>query len=482
MAFRVAPSSRQGKRSEMPLVSSAALLERNPTARKLYQPAGLGSGHPLTQAQKHYFEPKLNADFSAVRLHTDDTAAGLAKAMSAQAYTLGEHVILGRETPPLSGRSGHEFLAHELAHVVQHRRNTSTSAVGIHAAETEASQAAQRVASGQSASIQTAAPRGVPMRQSLEAASGRFQLQTPSLGDALGRSRSRITSHPVTYTLSNFKTDSPDLTSDHVDSLEQIADNLNQRPLIFGGFVTITGFADRRGTDEHNRALGQARADRVKARLSGLVTDEATRREIRAYSLGEPDEGPEGDIPALRKVTVTITRRSYNAVLAPTPGLSLNPRLPSAEQGEGSGVSPDPDSSTAPPTPDVGLPPNLRVPLPNLPPTTRPQQLPPEFWRSLPPVPPSESRIRQVSRWLTGRLGRRDLARVAGDIASVFGLNRDRVRSQLDDAMISGGEAAVKALIRAMIEAVAGPPTSRPPRIPGEIPPPTIFKLPPIRF
>jgi hypothetical protein len=61
----------------------------------------------------------LGHDFSAVRIHTDALADQSARAVGANAYTVGSHVVFRRgryepRTPP-----GRTLLAHELAHVAQ---------------------------------------------------------------------------------------------------------------------------------------------------------------------------------------------------------------------------------------------------------------------------------------------------------------------------------------------------------------------------
>ena len=73
------------------------------------------SGHPLDSDTRGFMEPRFGFDFSSVKLHTDAQAAESARAIQAQAYTAGHHVVLG------AGRSGADrrLLAHELAHVVQ---------------------------------------------------------------------------------------------------------------------------------------------------------------------------------------------------------------------------------------------------------------------------------------------------------------------------------------------------------------------------
>jgi hypothetical protein len=64
-------------------------------------------------------EARFGHDFSQVRVHADDRAAASARAVDAEAYTVGRNVVFGggRYTP--ASPRGNSLLAHELAHVVQ---------------------------------------------------------------------------------------------------------------------------------------------------------------------------------------------------------------------------------------------------------------------------------------------------------------------------------------------------------------------------
>jgi len=70
-------------------------------------------GKSLDAASRRGFEARYRHDFSGVRLHSDTAAARSAEALDARAFTVGDHIVLGR------GGSDHGLLAHELAHVVQ---------------------------------------------------------------------------------------------------------------------------------------------------------------------------------------------------------------------------------------------------------------------------------------------------------------------------------------------------------------------------
>jgi hypothetical protein len=79
-----------------------------------------GSGRPLGAGIRDRNEAHLGEDLSAVRVHTGPTAGASATSIEASAYTLGDHIVLGRGLDP-SSRATEQVLAHELAHVVQQR-------------------------------------------------------------------------------------------------------------------------------------------------------------------------------------------------------------------------------------------------------------------------------------------------------------------------------------------------------------------------
>jgi uncharacterized protein DUF4157 len=76
-------------------------------------------GRPLESGVRGDLEHSLGHDFSAVRVHTDDTAAASASAVSAQAYTVGSDVVFGANRYRPASAEGRRLLAHELTHVRQ---------------------------------------------------------------------------------------------------------------------------------------------------------------------------------------------------------------------------------------------------------------------------------------------------------------------------------------------------------------------------
>jgi hypothetical protein len=78
-----------------------------------------GGGSPLAEEVRAHLEPRFGADFSAVRVHTGDTATQLNRDLGSRAFTHGQDVYFkgGAYDPGTS--SGQKLLAHELTHTVQ---------------------------------------------------------------------------------------------------------------------------------------------------------------------------------------------------------------------------------------------------------------------------------------------------------------------------------------------------------------------------
>ncbi|HWW60906.1 MAG TPA: DUF4157 domain-containing protein [Thermoanaerobaculia bacterium] len=84
---------------------------------QLVRDAVRSSGMPLPARERTRF----GHDFSNVRVHADASAAASARAVSARAYTLGEHVVFGANEYAPNTERGETLLVHELAHVAQQR-------------------------------------------------------------------------------------------------------------------------------------------------------------------------------------------------------------------------------------------------------------------------------------------------------------------------------------------------------------------------
>ena len=83
-------------------------------------------GAPLPEDVRVDMEARFGIDLGAVRIHTDGEAAQLSDAVGAHAFALGDHIAFneGRFAPEQP--AGKQLLAHELAHVAQHRAQAGT--------------------------------------------------------------------------------------------------------------------------------------------------------------------------------------------------------------------------------------------------------------------------------------------------------------------------------------------------------------------
>ena len=114
-----------------------------------------GAGRPLDAAVRADMEPRFGRDFGGVRIHDGPRAAASARAVEAEAYTVGHDIAFasGRYAPETAG--GRALLAHELAHVVQQGGAAAsdglTVAPAATAEERAADDAADRVVRGETA-------------------------------------------------------------------------------------------------------------------------------------------------------------------------------------------------------------------------------------------------------------------------------------------------------------------------------------------
>lgn len=442
--------------------------------------ATTSSSSPLPPELRSRFEFSLGTDLSSARIHTGAESARASAAVGAKAYTLGNDIHFAADHFDPSSPAGQRLLAHEVVHTVHqrggspHRQNKLEVSSPGDALEREADRVAEAMVTGAPIGLSAAGgdAAGTVHRQQDPSAGAGQGRSVPSFGVSALPSGRQLSS--TEWTLQGFATDSAVLTLAHQQTITQIANDLNAGGLGYNGFVTITGHADSRGTDEHNQQLGQQRADSVRASLIALLADPQTAQQVRAYSTGEADNERDGDVAEYRQVTVTVNRGTLPLQL---PQLSL----PSLQPGQQPGSSGTPHIS-------VELPPELRPRVfpPTGPAGPRAPTLPPNFWTLPSPRPASrnvlDQLIHDISVWLTGELGREQIARMAAWIAERLGMDRAEVERKLNEAMISGGEEGLQQALQALIQAIAGPPTDPPSSPYGpatqEIPTPPIIQIP----
>ncbi|MFI2073613.1 DUF4157 domain-containing protein [Streptomyces triculaminicus] len=305
-----------------------------------------GVGRPLDDDRRLFFERRLGADLSRVRVHDDAAAAHAADEEQAHGYTVGDHVVLAAD-------ADHDVLAHELVHVLQQRRAGRT--------------ALQR-----------------QERQPTETK----HLGPPTTPFDIVRTRPTAEHARVL-----FQHDSLSLSGLDLKALQVALEG--NRPLQ----ADIDGYASREGAADHNLNLSAHRAAVVAAALTPLLPEGSV---VRLHAHGATEEFG-ADSAANRRAGIRLTELPEPAAPPSAPPLGTRPRLvPHLELKPPAGLPLPP--GTLPPVPDVQLrPPHLpgreapRDPLPDLKtPAPGPSVLKPDA-----PAPPPQpfSPTRPIVDW-----------------------------------------------------------------------------------
>ena len=80
-----------------------------------------GGGAPLDRGVASSFSSAMGTPVDGVKVHTDEGAAALARAVSARAFTVGNDIYFARGEYRPGTAEGNHLLRHELAHTVQQR-------------------------------------------------------------------------------------------------------------------------------------------------------------------------------------------------------------------------------------------------------------------------------------------------------------------------------------------------------------------------
>jgi hypothetical protein len=134
-----------GRKASVGAMPSALIRRRSP-------------GQPLDFDTRAFMEPRFGYDFSQVRVHLNDQAAESARALNAQAYTVGQDIVFAAGQYAPHSREGRKLLAHELAHTIQSNINPQMAGhlettTGNESAEQEAHQASEAVGTGQTFAV-----------------------------------------------------------------------------------------------------------------------------------------------------------------------------------------------------------------------------------------------------------------------------------------------------------------------------------------
>lgn len=114
------PGQADKKRDEPTLQRKPASQGTSTTAAPpLVHETLASAGQPLDAGTRAFMASRLGHDFSRVRIHADSRAAASARAVDAQAYTVGEHIAFENGMYSPHTARGRHLLAHELVHTLQ---------------------------------------------------------------------------------------------------------------------------------------------------------------------------------------------------------------------------------------------------------------------------------------------------------------------------------------------------------------------------
>jgi len=268
-------------------------------------------------------ESRFAHDFSHVRVHTDETAAASAAALSASAYTVGRDVVMASGCFAPHTQAGRRLLAHELAHVVQ-ARGAAVSAARVGSPDDRAErEAASAAAAIDGPGMRSSLARGLTAQ---DPRTLRRQLAPPGRPAPVAT----FTSLPDdSVALDAFAVDGAKLTAEHQKTIDNFAWGIGLRldlfPTSFVTSIKVIGHADTTAGEQHNTDLGHRRAESARAALQVALKNLATAKKLPPARLGtiEVSSTGEHDLaietadevrePRNRRVVITAT------MVMPTP-------------------------------------------------------------------------------------------------------------------------------------------------------------------
>ena len=115
------------------------------------------NGKPLSNNERSLFESRFGTNFSNVRIHDDKDAANAAQKIDAQAFTLGNDIVLGNSE--VSSAQRKSLIAHELTHVIQQSKANGVQDSSANN-ETEADNNSHNIAGNGGISVNTSSSTG----------------------------------------------------------------------------------------------------------------------------------------------------------------------------------------------------------------------------------------------------------------------------------------------------------------------------------
>lgn len=246
-------------------------------------------GSPLEYKEREQLETAFGHDLHEVRIHRDEEAADLTASAGASALTEGRDIYFA------PGAYGPGALAHEVTHILQQAQASSILPGEDITLESHANAASLAVMSGHTLEIPQVFSAPAMQRQPAPGTQSSFLKLLPT--DSL--------------TLDNFDIDRFEISGSNKQKLDEFAKRLKTTLASApDSVVTIVGFADAPGTEPHNLALGEKRADAVR---DYLVTKGLPGSLLHPTTLGEasPVVVSKGYEAKNRRVEIDIVERTF---------------------------------------------------------------------------------------------------------------------------------------------------------------------------
>ena len=96
-------------------------------------------GNPMDNPTKSFMESRFGANFSQVKLHTNQVAAQMSQSLHAKAFTTGNDIFFNQNEFNTDTHEGKHLLAHELAHVLQQKQGGASRKIQRQALPTDLS-------------------------------------------------------------------------------------------------------------------------------------------------------------------------------------------------------------------------------------------------------------------------------------------------------------------------------------------------------
>ncbi|CAN5540555.1 hypothetical protein BH23ACT3_BH23ACT3_11660 [soil metagenome] len=125
-----------------------------------------GGGAPIESRVRSRFEGAMGTDLGGVRMHTDDSADKLSRAVSAKAFTTGNDVFFSKGSYDPHSSDGQHLLAHELTHTVQQQgsaRRTSVQRMSVQGTDFSATTSVRVFSGGGSGNVALFSDGGTPI-------------------------------------------------------------------------------------------------------------------------------------------------------------------------------------------------------------------------------------------------------------------------------------------------------------------------------